>query len=112
MLSDGGFLSELRKSENLVKESEKKIIVLLRAVGNAPVLNQPKFNISGTTRMAGLYDYLKKLLKSTVGDNDSLFLYVNNNFSPSLNAFLIDLYNNYAVGGQLIISYALTEAWG
>lgn len=112
MQSDGGLLNELRKGENLVKESDKKVIVMLRAVGNAPVLNQPKFSISGTTRIAGLYDYLKKLLKSAIGENDNLFLYVNNNFSPSLNAFLIDLSNNYSVNGQLIISYALTEAWG
>lgn len=102
----------LKQSENLVKEEDIKIVVNLKAAGNAPILSNNKIKISGSVRIANLLDYLKKSLKKAINETDSIFIYCNNNFSPSLNSYVIDLYNNYNVNKELVVYYALSEAWG
>lgn len=102
----------LNKSENLNKENEIKVVVMLKAVGSAPILSSNKIKISGSVKVANLYEYLKKNLKKNLNDNDSLFLYCNSNFAPSPNTLVIDLFNNYSVNNELHIFYALSEAWG
>jgi ubiquitin-like protein ATG12 len=91
----------------------------LKAAGNAPILKNNKIKLNGTNTIAKLYEYLRQQLKTVIKDNESLvkyyiiqYIYCNNNFAPSPNYFLADLYKSYQVQGELIIYYALTEAWG
>lgn len=79
-----------------------------------------KIKLNGTNTIAKLYEYLRFQLKSIIKDGESLvyyyflnkYLYCNNNFAPSPNYFLADLYKLYQIQGELIVYYALTEAWG
>lgn len=106
------FLEQLKNTENITKENEIKVVVVLKAVGNAPILSTSKIKISGMVRVISLYEYLKKTLKKSISDNESIFIYCNNDFSPPLTTYVMDLYNHYSTSGELIINYAITEAWG
>ncbi|CAN6573582.1 unnamed protein product [Malus baccata var. baccata] len=62
----------------------KKVVVHLRATGDAPILKQSKFK----------------------------FVYVNSAFSPNPDELVIDLYNNFGFDGKLVVNYACSMAWG
>lgn len=64
----------LNRTENLTKESDVKCIVLLKAAGNAPILSNNKIKISGSIKVANLYEYLRRNLKSVLNPDDSLVI--------------------------------------
>ena len=99
-------------SENLTKEDDIKVVVVLKPAGNAPILASNKIKISGSFKVYNLLEYLRKCLKNSLSENDNLFLYCNSNFSPTLTTQVIDLYNNFAINNELMVYYAITEAWG
>ena len=104
--------SSVSQSECLVKEVDQKVVIVFKAAGNAPIMNSNKIRIPGSSRVSVLYEYLKKSFKSVLTEKDCLFVYCNQNFAPTINSFVIDLYVNFQVNGELVIYYALTEAWG
>ncbi|XP_038994984.1 ubiquitin-like protein ATG12 [Hibiscus syriacus] len=87
--------------------SVRKVVVHLRATGDAPILKQAKFKIPGTDKFAKLVDFLHWQLH-----RDSLFVYVNSAFSPNPDELVIDLYNNFGFDGKLVVNYACSMAWG
>ncbi|KAJ0264010.1 Ubiquitin-like protein ATG12B [Hirschfeldia incana] len=87
--------------------SVEKVIIHLRAVGAAPRLIKDKFKISGSEKFAKVIDFLGKQLHS-----DSVFVYVNSAFSPNPDELVIDLFNNFGIGGKLVVNYASSMAWG
>ncbi|KAL9274240.1 Ubiquitin-like protein [Drosera capensis] len=84
-----------------------KVIVHLRATGDAPILKQAKFKISGTDKFVSVIDFLRRQLH-----RETLFVYVNSAFSPNPDELVIDLYNNFAIDGKLVVNYACSMAWG
>ncbi|KAF6140545.1 hypothetical protein GIB67_035572 [Kingdonia uniflora] len=68
--------------------SIRKVVVHLRATGDAPILKQAKFKIAGTDKFAKVIDFLRRQLH-----RDTLFVYVNSAFSPNPDELVIDLYN-------------------
>jgi ABC-type microcin C transport system permease subunit YejE len=101
----------LTKFLGLIKEDER-ITIHLKGVGNAPVVNKNKIKAGGYSKFATIGEFLKGAFKNVIKDNESLFLYCNSNFAPSPNAYIRDLYNNFGVAGELIVYYAISEAWG
>ncbi|KAI6202675.1 Ubiquitin-like protein ATG12 [Aphelenchoides fujianensis] len=88
-----------------------KITVLLKAVGNTPILKQKNWNVDPTRTVAWLVSFVKTQLQ--LGPADSLFVFVNQSFSPSPDHTVGDLHNCYAPGAQkLVIQYSTTNAWG
>jgi hypothetical protein len=57
-----------------------------------------------------LYLYLRKLMK--LGASDTLILYVNASFAPTIDSKIGELFDNFNSNEQLIINYAIQEAWG
>lgn len=112
MSSESTITTYLNKTENLTKEDDIKCIIVLKAAGNAPIISNNKIKILGSYKVANLYDFVRKSLKSAIDEKDSLFLYCNTNFSPSLSSYIIDIFKNYAVKQELTIFYAMSEAWG
>ncbi len=112
MSDEKDLISLINQSENLSKEDEIKCIIVLKPAGNAPIISKNKMKISGSFKVSGLYSYIRSILGKTISENDTLFLYCQSNFSPSLNTYLIDLHKNYAIKDELTIYYALTEVWG
>ncbi|KAJ9691953.1 hypothetical protein PVL29_011183 [Vitis rotundifolia] len=70
--------------------SARKVVVHLRATGDAPILKQAKFKIPGTDKFAKVIEFLRRQLH-----RDTLFVYVNSAFSPNPDELVIDLYNNF-----------------
>ncbi|GMH03806.1 hypothetical protein Nepgr_005645 [Nepenthes gracilis] len=75
-----------------------KVIVHLRATGDAPILKQAKFKISGSDKFANVIDFLRRQLH-----RETMFVYVNSAFSPNPDELVIDLYNNFGIDVSIII---------
>uniref|UniRef100_A0A803LDE3 Ubiquitin-like protein ATG12 n=1 Tax=Chenopodium quinoa TaxID=63459 RepID=A0A803LDE3_CHEQI len=74
------------------KSGRPEIVIHLRATGDAPILKQQKFKVSGTDKFASVIDFLRRQLHK-----DTLFVYINSAFSPNPDESVIDLYNTYRV---------------
>ncbi|KAK1286968.1 Ubiquitin-like protein ATG12 [Acorus calamus] len=85
--------------------ASRKVVVHLRATGDAPILKQAKFKIAGSDKFGKVF--LRRQLH-----RDTLFVYVNSAFSPNPDELVIDLYNNFGFDGKLVINYACSMAWG
>jgi ubiquitin-like protein ATG12 len=88
-----------------------KILIQLRAVGEATALKKQKFKLDGSKTVIEVQKFLKKALASDGGDKP-IYLFCGSGFSPTLDQNLQDLYENFQVAGELVISYAVQEAWG
>ncbi|KAK2990164.1 hypothetical protein RJ640_008428 [Escallonia rubra] len=73
--------------------ASRKVVVHLRATGDAPILKQAKFKIAGTDKFAKVIDFLRRQLH-----RETLFVYVNSAFSPNPDELVVDLYNRYSMG--------------
>ncbi|XP_050285302.1 ubiquitin-like protein ATG12 isoform X1 [Quercus robur] len=78
-------------AESQSPSSVKKVVVHLRATGDAPILKQAKFKIPGTDKFAKVIDFLRRQLH-----RETLFVYVNSAFSPNPDELVIDLYNMHS----------------
>ncbi|KAL5728618.1 Ubiquitin-like protein [Ranunculus cassubicifolius] len=85
----------------------QKVVVHLRATGDAPILKQAKFKIAGSDKFAKVIDFLRRQLH-----RDTLFVYVNSAFAPNPDELVIDLYTNFGFDGKLVVNYASAMAWG
>ncbi|XP_020582455.1 ubiquitin-like protein ATG12 isoform X2 [Phalaenopsis equestris] len=68
--------------------SDRKVVVHLRATGDAPILKQAKFKTAGSNKFSTVIEFLRRQLHK-----DTLFVYVNSAFSPNPDELMIDLYN-------------------
>lgn len=89
------------------KTPTSKVVILFRAVGNAPILKQPKVKVDEQDKFSKVLQFLKRQLSS-----EQVFAYLKEAFCPSPDEKIQTLYNAYAVDGKLVISYACTPAWG
>lgn len=89
-----------------------KVRCHLRSIGGggAPILTKNKFKIDGTSSISAVDAFLRKQLKLDSGQ--SLFIYVNDAFAPTPEQDLQQLYDCFAVGGELVLNYSITEAYG
>ncbi|XP_020582459.1 ubiquitin-like protein ATG12 isoform X6 [Phalaenopsis equestris] len=69
--------------------SDRKVVVHLRATGDAPILKQAKFKTAGSNKFSTVIEFLRRQLHK-----DTLFVYVNSAFSPNPDELMIDLYND------------------
>jgi len=88
----------------------QRITLVLKSAGNAPQLKQTKFHVARDKTVAWVLTFLRKATK--LDASESLFLYVNQSFSPSLDFELGPLYDCYKASDSLLINYATTPAWG
>mmetsp|Transcript_14218 Transcript_14218/g.24858 ORF Transcript_14218/g.24858 Transcript_14218/m.24858 type:complete len:91 (-) Transcript_14218:314-586(-) len=84
-----------------------KVVVVFRAAGGAPMLQQSKVKVSLDTKFSRLILHLKKQLKT-----DSIFVYLRESFTPTLDDEVSILTQAYGLDGRLYVNYALTPAWG
>ncbi|KAG6494735.1 hypothetical protein ZIOFF_042496 [Zingiber officinale] len=73
--------------------ADRKVVVHLRATGDAPILKQAKFKISGSDKFSKVIEFLRRQLH-----RDTLFVYINSSFSPNPDELVIDLYNENNLG--------------
>jgi len=94
-------------SEASPQEPVRKVVVMYKATGDAPILKQTKFKIDASENFAKVVDFLRRQLR-----RDSLFVYLNSAFSPSLDEKLSSLADSFGIDGKLVVNYSLTPAWG
>lgn len=87
-----------------------KIEILLKAVGNAPILKKKKFLLDRSKNINYIIEWLKKYMK--LDAKDQLFLYVNQEFAPSPDAEIGTIYDCFKIGNSVIFHYCITPAWG
>ncbi|XP_074558237.1 ubiquitin-like protein ATG12 [Curcuma longa] len=87
--------------------ADRKVVVHLRATGDAPILKQAKFKISGSDKFSKVIEFLRRQLH-----RDTLFVYINSSFSPNPDELVIDLYNSFGFDSKLVVNYASSMAWG
>ena len=87
-----------------------KVKIHFQAVGSAKRMRKMKFMIASTYRFAFIAEFVRKQLGLTSGQ--SLFLYVRSSFAPALDTPVAELFRCFSVGGELIVNYSMTEAWG
>lgn len=105
--------------------TSEKVKIHLVAVGSAPLLKKNKFLFDSNQSFASIYTFLKKILKINDNNNDdnnnndsgnsnsqSLYLYCNSAFIPSLDERIGDLNDCFSVRGELVVNYSYQEAWG
>ncbi|KAI6178102.1 Ubiquitin-like protein ATG12 [Aphelenchoides besseyi] len=88
-----------------------KVTVLFKAVGGAPILKNKSWKVDDSRTIAWIITFLKKEL--SLGPTDSLFIFVNQAFSPSPDHTIGDLYKSYSSAApKLTLYYSTTNAWG
>ncbi|KAI9702888.1 MAG: Ubiquitin-like protein [Candelina mexicana] len=96
--------------ENAQLLEQKKVTVRFKAVGSAPILRTQVFKISASQRFETVVNFLRTRLKCK--PTDSVFLYVNSVFAPSLDEVVGNLFSCFKSDDQLIIAYSMTPAFG
>ncbi|KAM4703992.1 ubiquitin-like protein ATG12 [Rhinophrynus dorsalis] len=91
-------------------ETKRKIDVLLKAVGDTPIMKNKKWTIERTRTVQGLMDFIKKYLK--LDSAEQLFIYVNQSFAPSPDQEVGTLYECFGSDGKLVLHYCKSQAWG
>ncbi|XP_062455588.1 ubiquitin-like protein ATG12 [Rhea pennata] len=97
-------------SEEPAGDTKKKIDVLLKAVGDTPIMKTKKWAVERTRTIQGLVDFIKKFLKLMA--SEQLFIYVNQSFAPSPDQEVGTLYECFGSDGKLVLHYCKTQAWG
>lgn len=91
---------------------ERKIDIFFKNTGNAPVIrdNKTKWKVKPSTKLSEISNLLVKILK--LDTSQSIFIYVNQSFAPSLDQTIQNLYDCYECDKRLVLYYATTQAWG
>ncbi|KAF5828653.1 autophagy protein [Dunaliella salina] len=89
------------------KSQDDKIVVVFRATGGAPILQQSKVKVSADSKFSKLVVFLKKQLKT-----ETVYVYLREAFAPSIDDTIAVLTQAYGIDGKLHVNYALTPAWG
>ncbi|XP_005143035.1 ubiquitin-like protein ATG12 [Melopsittacus undulatus] len=97
-------------TEEAAGDMKKKIDVLLKAVGDTPIMKTKKWAVERTRTIQSLVDFMKKFLKLMA--SEQLFIYVNQSFAPSPDQEIGTLYECFGSDGKLVLHYCKTQAWG
>lgn len=110
-MTDTPEVSETVGGDSRIDSSaEEKVTLLLKATGNAPVLKRKTWKVNRTNSVGWVVNFLRKYISSA--PNESLFLYVNQCFAPSMDTELGSLFDSFSAEGKLIFHYCKTQAWG
>ncbi|XP_074851291.1 ubiquitin-like protein ATG12 [Carettochelys insculpta] len=97
-------------TEEPAEDTKKKIDILLKAVGDTPIMKTKKWAVERTRTIQGLIDFIKKFLKLMA--SEQLFIYVNQSFAPSPDQEVGTLYECFGSDGKLVLHYCKSQAWG
>ncbi|XP_070268599.1 ubiquitin-like protein ATG12 isoform X1 [Myotis yumanensis] len=87
-----------------------QVDILLKAVGDTPIMKTKKWAVERTRTIQGLIDFIKKFLKLVA--SEQLFIYVNQSFAPSPDQEVGTLYECFGSDGKLVLHYCKSQAWG
>lgn len=89
----------------------RKVVVLFKATGDAPILRQNKVKVRADATFAELLAHLTKSTRA-----ERAFAYLGAAFAPRYDATIGALCDGYGErndeGGKLVVFYSTTPAWG
>mmetsp|Transcript_34370 Transcript_34370/g.70884 ORF Transcript_34370/g.70884 Transcript_34370/m.70884 type:complete len:123 (+) Transcript_34370:579-947(+) len=95
------------------KKVEDKVRILVKNVGNAPILKTTEFSASASSAFSRVIQHIQNKIRTSEMHKDAVVhLFINQSFAPSPDEQLGDLYKCFQMDGKLVIDYALMEAWG
>ncbi|KIW04216.1 uncharacterized protein PV09_04524 [Verruconis gallopava] len=94
------------------QDGERKVTVHFRPIGSAPTLppKQVKSTVSAHHPFSFVVRFLRRRLK--LKETESVFCYLHNCWSPSLDESVGVLWNCFKTGEELVVSYAVHPAFG
>lgn len=110
--NDDKTIGSTRSGPNNDSESGAKVVFLLKAAGGAPILKKKKWALPRSKTIGHIVEFLKKYMQLDAQQQQQLFLYVNQAFSPALDTTIGSVNDCFSSEGTLVLHYALTEAWG
>jgi len=110
--SEGGENSTKGPAEKKpVATKSLKVEVRLQAAGDAPIMKQKNYKVDGEKKISWIIQFIRKYLK--LEPSDSLFLYVNQAFSPSPDQTVSNLNECFgSTDNKLVLYYSRSECWG
>lgn len=90
--------------------NDNKIEILLKNTGNAPIMKKTKWAVRASSTVSEIARFITNYLK--LDPSQSLFIYVNQSFAPSLDQTIQNLFDCYECDKKLVLYYATTQAWG
>ncbi|XP_061771324.1 ubiquitin-like protein ATG12 [Nerophis ophidion] len=93
-----------------MSEEKKKIDVLLKAVGDTPIMKTKKWAVDRGRTVQSLSQFIARFLK--LDANEQLFIYVNQSFAPSPDQEVGLLFECFGSDGKLVLHYCKSQAWG
>ncbi|RVD89542.1 uncharacterized protein DFL_000545 [Arthrobotrys flagrans] len=115
---------------NAFMPSTAKVTIRLLSIGSAPSLKKKVFTLTASKKFSVVVNFLRKNLglngpppgtsPSNSGNlttqpntnGQSLFVYVNSTFAPSLDEEVGNLYKCFKRENELVVNYCLTPAFG
>ncbi|XP_058247300.1 ubiquitin-like protein ATG12 [Hemibagrus wyckioides] len=91
-------------------EEKKKIDVLLKAVGDTPIMKTKKWAVERGRTVQSLAQFISRFLK--LEPSEQLFIYVNQSFAPSPDQEVGVLFDCFGSDGKLVLHYCKSQAWG
>ncbi|XP_023671211.1 ubiquitin-like protein ATG12 [Paramormyrops kingsleyae] len=91
-------------------EEKKKIDVLLKAVGDTPIMKTKKWAVERGRTVQSLSLFISRFLK--LEPSEQLFIYVNQSFAPSPDQEVGVLFECFGSDGKLVLHYCKSQAWG
>ncbi|XP_068220243.1 autophagy protein 12-like [Palaemon carinicauda] len=101
---------EQTEQQDVKEAANKKIDVLLKATGDAPIMKKKKWAVEGDKPVGWVAEFIRKYLK--LEPSESLFVYVNQCFAPAPDQIIRNLYECFGSDGKLVLHYCKTQAWG
>lgn len=112
-----GEVSQPKEQPRAEAEPEKrpviksgKVEVRLQAAGDAPIMKQKNYKVDGDKQISWILAFIRKYLK--LEQTDSLFLYVNQAFSPSPDQTVTNLNECFGSDNKLVLYYSRSQCWG
>ncbi|CAB1448904.1 unnamed protein product [Pleuronectes platessa] len=96
--------------ESATSEDKKKIDVLLKAVGDTPIMKTKKWAVERGRTVQSLSQFITRFLK--LDATEQLFIYVNQSFAPSPDQDVGILFDCFGSDGKLVLHYCKSQAWG
>ncbi|XP_062395398.1 ubiquitin-like protein ATG12 [Sardina pilchardus] len=91
-------------------DEKKKIDVLLKAVGDTPIMKTKKWSVERGRTVQSLSQFISRFLK--LEPSEQLFIYVNQSFAPSPDQEVGILFECFSSDGKLVLHYCKSQAWG
>lgn len=96
--------------EGQEEQQKNKIHLVLYPTGGTPIIKKKNFKVDSDLKVGQIIALIRKFIK--LDSSESLFVFVNQLFAPSLDQTVQNLYDCFSCEDKLILYYSKSQAWG